>query len=161
VQTKLTILFGIFGGISALSFSTNQSILLSIGMALVASIFGLFAYLSRDKKDKQIEEIHTVVTRKTENKSISEKPKTIDENQMKILSIFMNTNETHIGESTVMNLSPFNYHETKHLLSSLKSLNFIGARTYYDETESEYFIKEEGRALALKKNLVGQPRGRS
>lgn len=62
MQTKFLILAGVFGVITGLSFSTNQNILLSIGTALIAAILGLAALLSKDKKDKQIEEIHTITT---------------------------------------------------------------------------------------------------
>ena len=63
MQTKLVILASVTGGISALSFSTNQNILLSLSTALVASALYLPAYLTKDKKDKQIEEIHTIATK--------------------------------------------------------------------------------------------------
>jgi hypothetical protein len=72
MQTKFLILAGVFGVITGLSFSTNQNILLSIGTALIAAIFGLSAFLSKDKKDKQIEEIHQMVTTPL-------KPETVEE----------------------------------------------------------------------------------
>ena len=62
MQTKFVILASIFGVITGLSFSTNQNVLLSVGTALVASVFSLAAYFSKDKKDKQIEEIHNFAT---------------------------------------------------------------------------------------------------
>lgn len=48
----------VFGIISALCFSTNQNLIISIITALIAAVFGLLAYFTRDKKDKQIEEIY-------------------------------------------------------------------------------------------------------
>lgn len=62
MQTKFVIFMSIFGIISALCFSTNQNILLSIITTLIAVAFGLTAYFARDKKDKQIEEIHSEIT---------------------------------------------------------------------------------------------------
>jgi len=68
VQTSFVILASIFGLISALSFSTNQNLLLSLSAGLVASVLYLAAFLSRDKKDKQIEEIHSITTNNNQNK---------------------------------------------------------------------------------------------
>jgi len=68
VQTKFVILMSIFGVVSALSFSTNQNLLLSIITALIAAVFGLVAYFARDKKDKQIEEIHSEITNNNQKK---------------------------------------------------------------------------------------------
>jgi len=62
MQSKFVILMSIFGVVSALSFSTNQNVLLSVITALVASAFGIAAYFSKDKKDKQIEELHRIAT---------------------------------------------------------------------------------------------------
>lgn len=72
MQTKFVILASIFGVITGLSFSTNQNILLSVGTALVASAFGLAAYFSKDKKDKQIEEIHTITTNNNKTDHLKE-----------------------------------------------------------------------------------------
>jgi hypothetical protein len=66
VQTKFLILAGVFGVITGLCFSTNQNILLSVGTALISAFLGLSALLSKDKKDKQIEEIHTITTNNNE-----------------------------------------------------------------------------------------------
>jgi len=74
VQTKFVILASIFGVISALSFSTNQSILLSLSTALIASALYLAAYLSKDKKDKQIEEIHQLATAESKSEKEITKP---------------------------------------------------------------------------------------
>jgi len=68
VQTKFVILASIFGVITGLCFSTNQNILLSVGTALIASTFGLVAYFSKDKKDKQIEEMHSEITSNNSSK---------------------------------------------------------------------------------------------
>lgn len=62
MQTKLVILASVTGGVSALSFSTSQNTLLSLSTALIASVLYLAAFLSKDKKDKQIEEIHQTTT---------------------------------------------------------------------------------------------------
>lgn len=154
MQTKLTILASAIMGISGVCAWKGHNAS-GLGFLIFSVLIYVIAFTTKDKKDKQINEIHTAVTRKTENRSIPEKPKNIDEKQIKILSIFIDTNETHIGEAAVMGLSPFNYHETKHLLSSLESLNFIGARVTCDEElKSEYYIKDEGRNFALKKKLV-------
>jgi hypothetical protein len=68
MQTRFIILSSIFGLISALSFSTNQNILLSIITALIAAAFGLAAYFAKDKKDNQIEEIHSEIINNSQNK---------------------------------------------------------------------------------------------
>lgn len=68
MQTTFVILASIFGLISAISFSTNQNILLSLSTGLVAAVLYLAAFLSRDKKDKQIEEIHSKITSRNQNK---------------------------------------------------------------------------------------------
>jgi hypothetical protein len=81
MQTKFVIFAGIFGVITGLSFSTNQNILLSIGTALVAATFGLVAYFSKDKKDKQIEEIHKATTTKVQKEVMSQ------EEQNKIIAL--------------------------------------------------------------------------
>lgn len=74
MQTKFVILASIFGVISALSFSTNQSILLSLSTALIASSLYLAAYLSKDKKDRQIEEIHQLATAESKSEKEISKP---------------------------------------------------------------------------------------
>lgn len=71
MQTKLVILASIFGVISALCFSTNQNILLSLSSGLFASALFLAAYFSKDKKDRQIEEIHTITTNNNKTEQVS------------------------------------------------------------------------------------------
>jgi hypothetical protein len=78
VQTKFVIFMSIFGIISALCFSTNQNFLLSIITALIAAAFGLAAYFARDKKDKQIEEIHAEITNSNKSKPTETSTKIIE-----------------------------------------------------------------------------------
>lgn len=78
MQTKLVILASVTGGISALSFSTNQNALLSLSTALIASVLYLAAFLSKDKKDKQIEEIHQSTTELRSQNEINKPELAID-----------------------------------------------------------------------------------
>jgi hypothetical protein len=62
MQTKLAILASVLGTIAGLCLLTSQNILISILFTLSAAGIGLVAFLSKDKKDQLIEELHNMVS---------------------------------------------------------------------------------------------------
>ena len=127
MQTKFIIIASAIIGVSGVYtwFGHNPSGLIFF---VVGILFYLVAFLSKDKKDQQIEEMHTVIIRNSTDISFQEETKSIDGNQNRILSIFMNTTDPFISASRVIELSPFGFHETKDILHSLKLFEFVGSR---------------------------------
>ncbi|MDD2319349.1 MAG: hypothetical protein PHO83_04780 [Geobacteraceae bacterium] len=156
MQTKLVILASIFGVISALSFSTNQNILLSLFTGLIASTLFLLAYFSKDKKDKQIEEIHATVTTKTKSEvsvqipqSITQKERrqTIPEAHDKVLELLFQKPSTVDNICKTLKLQK---EEANYFLNDLWGKNQVAPPAPYSSPQ-EWRIDQEGREYVMMK----------
>ena len=148
MQTRYTIFMSIFGIISGLCFSTNQNILLSVTTALIAAIFGLAAYFSKDKKDKQIEEIHKVATTKLETSSSSTKePKqTLSKTHEDVLNLLFEGPTEIKNICTVLSIST---EEVKYYLDDLRKIDMVSMPPIYPPGPGNWSICQKGREFVM------------
>jgi len=158
VQTKFVILASIFGVISALSFSTNQNILLSLSAALIASALYLAAYLSKDKKDEQIEEIHRITTN-TELKSHLAKEikptsstegtkQSLSKTHEEVLNLLFKEPTEIKNICKTLNLST---EEVKYYLDDLRKIDMVSMPPIYPAGPGNWSIGQNGREYIMAK----------
>ena len=70
----------------------------------------------------------------------------------KILQLFATNEELTIGY--LMGMTFLDPVKIEYWLEDLESKKFIGHRAYYDDTASEYFLKQAGRKYLIENNLL-------
>lgn len=155
MQTKSILFMSIFGIISGLCFSTNQNVLLSVTTALIAAIFGLAAYFSKDKKDKQIEDIHDITTTKlgpylakaTHTTTPAEEPKqTLSKTHEDVLNLLFKEPTEIKNICKVLSLST---EEVKFYLDGLRKIDMVSMPPIYPAGPGNWNICQKGREYVM------------
>jgi len=154
VQTKLNIIASAFIGISGLCALVGHNALAFI-FFIIGILLYLIAFLSKDKKDNQIEEIHRITTTKLKpylvnatNPTISTKePKqSLSEMHEEVLNLLFKGPTEIKNICKVLSLTT---EEVKYYLDELRKRDMVSMPPIYPAGPGDWSISQKGREYVM------------